>query len=331
MADADVPITPGSGTKIDTRTVGAGTDEHRQVVVVGDPTTAANVAAVSAAGRVSVDGSGVTQPVSGTFWQATQPVSLASAVSIGAGAATIGTVLNVGDVDHDAVNTGKVVQTGGHASPQGTPPTAVSAAGDRVRTWQDLNGAQIIRPRKSATYKAVYRTTTAGSRILAPAAFTAGGRKQFATIHHAATATKTVRLRSVTVQIESVSVASRVFIDLVRITAAPATGNPAITPGIAENSDAAAEATCLALPTTAGTEGTVYATQEYNLGITGAQPTTSPPPAIPKTELLSRAAIDGEMKAPTIRAGVLEGWAVTIEAGATPVVQAIVEIEFAEE
>lgn len=55
MADADVPITAGSGTKIDTRTVGAGTDEHRQVVVVGDPSTAANVAAVSASGAVKVD------------------------------------------------------------------------------------------------------------------------------------------------------------------------------------------------------------------------------------------------------------------------------------
>lgn len=54
MADTDVAITAGTGTKIDTRTVGAGTDEHRQVIVVGDPTTAANVAAVSAAGAVSV-------------------------------------------------------------------------------------------------------------------------------------------------------------------------------------------------------------------------------------------------------------------------------------
>lgn len=36
MADADVAITAGTGTKIDTRTVGAGTDEHRQVVILGD-------------------------------------------------------------------------------------------------------------------------------------------------------------------------------------------------------------------------------------------------------------------------------------------------------
>ena len=56
MADADVLISQGSGTKIDTRTVGAGTDEHRQVVVLGDPTTAANVAGVSAQGALLVQG-----------------------------------------------------------------------------------------------------------------------------------------------------------------------------------------------------------------------------------------------------------------------------------
>jgi hypothetical protein len=46
MADSDILITAGSGTKVDTRTVGAGTDEHRQVMVIGDPSTAAGVAPV---------------------------------------------------------------------------------------------------------------------------------------------------------------------------------------------------------------------------------------------------------------------------------------------
>jgi hypothetical protein len=55
MADADVTITAGTGTKIDTRTVGAGVDEHRQVVVIGDPSTAANVAGVDAAFGLDVD------------------------------------------------------------------------------------------------------------------------------------------------------------------------------------------------------------------------------------------------------------------------------------
>jgi len=55
MADSDVQITAGSGTKIDTRTVGAGTDEHRQVMVVGSPSTASDVAAVTAANGLAVD------------------------------------------------------------------------------------------------------------------------------------------------------------------------------------------------------------------------------------------------------------------------------------
>lgn len=55
MADTDISITAGAGTKIDTRTVGAGVDEHRQVVVVGDPATAANVQTVSAGGAALVD------------------------------------------------------------------------------------------------------------------------------------------------------------------------------------------------------------------------------------------------------------------------------------
>jgi len=52
MADSDIPISAGAGTKVDTRTVGAGADEHRQVMVIGDPTTAASVAKVTAAGEL---------------------------------------------------------------------------------------------------------------------------------------------------------------------------------------------------------------------------------------------------------------------------------------
>lgn len=57
MADADVTIADSSNTdrKVDTRTVGAGTDEHRQVVVIGDPTTAAGVAPVDATNGLTVD------------------------------------------------------------------------------------------------------------------------------------------------------------------------------------------------------------------------------------------------------------------------------------
>lgn len=375
MADADVAITAGSGTKIDTRTVGAGTDEHRQVVVIGDPTTAANVGAVSAAGRLSVDASGVAVPVtdnSGSLTvDSTQwPAALVGGrldVNIGASGLsslavanvetlvdnagftdgtskvfpqgyifdeTAGTSLTENDVGaarmdskraivnvlEDATTRGRraiVSASGGLLGDQGAPATQANA-------W-------FVRPRKLATYRAVYRTTTAGTRVLAPAAFTAGARKQFATIHHAASATKTVRLRSVQFSMESTSVAGRLHVDLVRITAAPATGNPAITPGISDNADAAAEATCLALPTTAGTEGTVFSYQPYNLGVTGTRSVISPPVVQPWVELLDRPALDDESKSPVIRAGVLEGWAVTVEAEAATSAAGFVMIEFTEE
>lgn len=44
--------------------------------------------------RLLVDGSGVVQPVSGTFWQATQPVSLTSLPSLAAGTNAIGSITN---------------------------------------------------------------------------------------------------------------------------------------------------------------------------------------------------------------------------------------------
>lgn len=56
MADADVTITDSSTVvrKLDTRTVGAGADEHRQVVVLGDPSLAAGVQSVDITGRAAV-------------------------------------------------------------------------------------------------------------------------------------------------------------------------------------------------------------------------------------------------------------------------------------
>lgn len=261
----------------------------------------------------------------------TQPVSLASAVTIGAGAAQIGTVANVGDVDHDAVNTAKVVQTGGNASPNNTPPTAV-ATGDRVRQWQDLNGAQVIRPRRQVTYRANYRSAARPYSL--DFTFTAGSRKQWATIHHAATATKTVRLKRVLIAIRVNSVAGDFAADLVRINTAPATGNPAITPVLADASTAAAETTCLALPTTAGTEtGAPFSSQYWRLGATGAGPTTSPVYPHEMIDLLNGRSSenDDESQLPTIRAGVLEGWAVTLDHNAASQINAYVIIEFTEE
>lgn len=186
------------------------------------------------------------------------------------------------------------------------------------------------RARKVPTYRAVFRGTT--RPYFLSNAFTANTRKQYATIHHAAAATKTVRLRRVQVAVTSNSVAANPRIDLVRITTAPATANPAITPSRADSSDATAEATLMGLPTTAGTEeAQVYSSLLMTLGVTGAGSTVSPPPAAPWLDLLDGSAFDDEAKLPTIRAGVLEGWAVVIDADAATTITANVRVEFTEE
>jgi hypothetical protein len=113
MADTAISITSGIGTNIDTRTE-ATNGNHRQVVVLGDPSTNAGVAPVDATaglkvdlgadndvtvtGSVAVTNAGITTiagavagtemqvdvltmptvAVTGTFYQATQPVSLAT-------------------------------------------------------------------------------------------------------------------------------------------------------------------------------------------------------------------------------------------------------------
>jgi hypothetical protein len=52
--------------------------KRAQVLVIEDETTRGRRATVTVSNALKVDGSAVTQPVSGTFWQTTQPVSLAS-------------------------------------------------------------------------------------------------------------------------------------------------------------------------------------------------------------------------------------------------------------
>lgn len=390
MADADVPITAGAGTKIDTRTVGAGTDEHRQVVVVGDPSTAANVATVTAAGAQKVDGSAVTHPVSlasvptitekqdqpaatsATWTSATSINTALTTTCTGYGTATVAitvpstvtagvitlevsndggtTYYSAGAVRVDngwqenvvalaltpgmALNRMYAVSVDAMTQIRARLSTVIAGSGNVVVTLSIVAGGiepfVTQRSRKVATYRAVFRNAARPYRLTNT--FAAAGRKQFATIHHAATATKTARIRRVEVQFLGITTtATQVFMDLVRITTAPATGNPAITPGPLDNADGAAEATCLALPTTAGTEGAVIASAGADLGITAAASTTNPP-VFPSAEIYAAAIGDHEGKMPTIRAGVLEGYAVTVDvAGASPTNIAQIVVEFTEE
>jgi len=151
MADSAVNITEGTGTGIDTRTE-ATNGNHRQVVVLGDPSTNAGVAPVDATAGLKVDlgaDNDVTitgsVAVTGTFYQATQPVSLASVPSHAVTNAGTFAVQDSGDVAHDAADSGAPVKVGFKAyANDGTAPQTAVAEGDRVNGIADLQGRQYV-------------------------------------------------------------------------------------------------------------------------------------------------------------------------------------------
>jgi hypothetical protein len=185
---------------------------------------------------------------------------------------------------------------------------------------------------QSPTYTCTFRLAARPYAI--SKVHTAGSRFQYATLYHASTALKTVRLKRVLFAMESNSVASIDVVDLMRLTTtAPATGNPAITPGKHNTNDPAAESTCLTLPTTNGSESDVLASIEYNLGITGSASVVNPAPPLTYQEVYSEDELGqvGDVKPLFMRAGVAEGFGVTVDASAASTIKAFVVIRFTEE
>lgn len=341
-----------AGTALTENDVGAARMDSKraQVAVIEDATTRGQRAAVSAGGALKVDGSAATQPISGTVdTELETPAALGDGQAnptlprVGAAGlawngltwdrvrSTGGFLQVTGRETRGSAVAGNPVLAGGRSASYPTKPSSVSA-GTAVDVVTDLEGVLLTRPRTLNTYTAIYRL--AARPYALSNAFGAAGRKQYATIHHTALSTKTVLIRRVEVALESASAAAIAMADLVRITTAPATGNPAITPSPMNPGNPAAEATCLALPTTAGTEGAIHSMLEWNLGITAAGSTVNPPPPLtwltlwPQTQGAPEA---GEDQYPTMRAGTLEGFAVTVDASAAATVKGYVVIEFTEE
>lgn len=107
--------------------------------------TAAKQPALGTAGSSSTDvisvqgiALGTALPVSGTFWQATQPVSGTVTANLSAGTNTNEVV---GDVAQDAAIAGNPVNIGLRAST--AVPTAMSADGDAVYGWATREGALV--------------------------------------------------------------------------------------------------------------------------------------------------------------------------------------------
>jgi len=249
-----------------------------------------------------------------------------------AGAPAVG-----GDTASAATDAGNPVKMGGKALTNYSLPATVTT-GQRVNAWYDLTGAQVVKLKSAITYSAAYRLidSTAGQLSLT-FTFVANTNKQLATIYHANTATKTVRIRKIVLVIANVAATVGVLnfeIRALSATTAPATGNPAITPRTHDPIDGAAEATCLALPTTAGSlvgadTGTVGLPFEFNAGAT-----TAPTNALGldgQALVLFEANENRGIKPLTMRAATAEGFAINGRSTAGTVFRYMALIEFTEE
>ncbi len=248
------------------------------------------------------------------------------------------TVINVGDIDHDVANTLKNVQIAGHGSPTDVPPAVVSANGDRTRMWVDRSGAQVVRRRKlRESYTAVFRLAEAAARLDGTFTQVANTTKQWATLHHTAAATKEVRLMKCLVYITAdttVGIQGIVELRQLSATTAPATGNPAITPTPHRRGGTAAEAVCLYLPTTQGTEENVNSHLghvPFDTGISGTTSTANPVPILDPIVLYDASSEDDEEMPPVLPVGTLDGWSVSIRTVGAPVLRCTIVMRFTEE
>lgn len=181
------------------------------------------------------------------------------------------------------------------------------------------------------TYAAIYKLADAAGATALSILFAANTERQVATLHHLATSTRRKTLKRVEFHI-SATAATILNIELRRITAAPATGNPAITPTAHISDHIATDAVALCLPTTAGTytANTPLFSQELNLGANTALTTdfdVQPIVLFPPTGHPS----DDDLFEPVIRASVLEGYALSLRSTAAVTIKGTVRIIYTEE
>lgn len=236
-----------------------------------------------------------------------------------------------------------IAVTGGatHARVRVSAYTSGSATAS-LRAVMIPNSFVLAKPTLIPTYTCTFRLAGAAGTtppFALSKVMVANTETQFATIYHAATAIKLVKIASVRVWTQNSSVAAKLSWELRRLgaTTAPATGNPAITPLSSANGvTATAETTCLALPTTAGSEPSgvsVIGSQELDLGVTGAVSVLNPIPIQSSINLWppEYLAQTAQLQNPSIRALFAEGWAVSLISNAATTVKAVIVVVFTEE
>jgi len=282
--------------------------------------------------KVNIGGTDVFLPASVLTDELGNSIGSAAAVPAGTerGLITrpIGPLTTHGNVVSGATDAGNPVKVGGVYN--STEPTLTS--GQRGDLQLDKAGAVSVRQRTLDTYKVIGRVAAVTVRGSLSFAQVANTDKQWLTLHHAATAIKTAKIRYVAVQLIDVSVASILDFDVRKVTTAPATGNPAITPSPMNSANPATECSALALPTTAGTAAATpsHGMMEFDSGIL-APPTVLPGLNPGLIELYDASVGDENEQSLELRAGVLEGIAIIIRAVAATTINAIPIIRYTEE
>jgi hypothetical protein len=193
--------------------------------------------------------------------------------------------------------------------------------------------ASVVPGRGATTYTAVYRLATVTANPALSFAFTANTDKQWATIYHTAGSAKTARLRRVGLTLTTTA-ATVLTAEIRRLSAAtaPATGNPAITPIAHDSSSAAAEAACLALPTTAGSDAAAnspFVSKNLNL-LAAATATNQPFAGDVEMTLFDELHQGTDAQTLIMRAGVAEGYAVILRSTAAVTLTGTVRVVFTE-
>src|SRR6266581_3950741 len=207
MADGFVQVAPDStGKKIDNSeiTVGANTVE-RQRVNIADPTSATQIATVSAANALKVDGSAVTQPVSATgltnidvaLSTRLKPADTLTAVTTVAAVTAITNALPAGT---NRIGSVRVVDSAD--ADQTTVKGTQAARGLGVQALKDSGRAQIMLSWEemagTAAAESALTNFTLGSK--AAAALTAA-------TSYTVSSGKTLRIQTVTIYLKATSTA----------------------------------------------------------------------------------------------------------------------------
>jgi hypothetical protein len=116
VSAASLPLPSGASTAAKQPALGTAGSASSDVI---------SVQGIASMTALKVDGSGVTQPVSGTFWQATQPVSLTTLPALVAGSALVGKV----GIDQTTVGTTNAVSIGQIGSTTAATGNGVSGTG----------------------------------------------------------------------------------------------------------------------------------------------------------------------------------------------------------